>query len=193
MQAGRLHERCSREKATGREAGATRGRAAGLVRRWAGGLHWPARPLLGRHARSGLVARTRQRIANFRARPKERVLRTCGFRGGRLRPMAENTPPQQQQVQLRIDESKMQTTYANTIRTSTTQDEVVLDFGINLPVPGQDNQPVLVFGVGSRVVMNWAGAKRLAMSLGQVVRQYEERNGEIQLNRGAGGAPRLSQ
>jgi len=110
-----------------------------------------------------------------------------------LRPMAENTPPQQQQVQLRIDESKMQTTYANTIRTSTTQDEVVLDFGINLPVPGQDNQPVLVFGVGSRVVMNWAGAKRLAMSLGQVVRQYEERNGEIQLNRGAAGAPRLSQ
>jgi hypothetical protein len=98
------------------------------------------------------------------------------------------------QIQLRIDESKMNSTYANTIRTSTTQDEVVLDFGINLPVPGPDNQPTLVFAVGSRVILNWAGAKRLAISLGQVVRQYEERNGEINLTPRQGGAgPRLSQ
>ena len=94
--------------------------------------------------------------------------------------MAE-TAPQQQQIQLRIDESKMTSTYSNTIRTSTTQDEIVLDFGINIPMqmPGQD--PMVVFHVGSRVIMNWAGAKRLAISLGQVIRQYEERNGEIQL------------
>jgi len=109
--------------------------------------------------------------------------------------MSENQPPaEQRQIQLRIDESKMGTTYANTIRTSTTQDEVVLDFGMNLPVPGQDNQPVLVFAVGSRVVMNWAGAKRLAISLGQVVRQFEERAGEINLGqRQAPGGPRLAQ
>ena len=97
---------------------------------------------------------------------------------------------QGQQIQLRIDESKMSTTYANTIRTSTTADEVVMDFGMNLPVPGQDNQPMLQFSVGSRVIMNWQGAKRLAITLGQVVRQYEERAGEIQLNRGQqGNAP----
>lgn len=110
--------------------------------------------------------------------------------------MAE-TPQQGEtrQVQLRIDESKMGTTYANTIRTSTTQDEVVLDFGMNLPVPGPNNQdPVLVFSVGSRVVMNWAGAKRLAISLGQVVRQFEERSGEINLGQQQrSGGPRLSQ
>lgn len=100
---------------------------------------------------------------------------------------------QQQQVQLRIDESKMQTTYANTIRTSTTGDEVVLDFGMNLPMPTQDNQPALLFSVGSRVVMNWRGAKRLAISLGQVIRQYEERNGEIQLNPPQQGGPKLAQ
>jgi hypothetical protein len=110
--------------------------------------------------------------------------------------MSESQPPQGEtrQVQLRIDESRMGTTYANTIRTSTTQDEVVLDFGMNLPVPGPDNQnPVLVFSVGSRVVMNWAGAKRLAISLGQVVRQFEERNGEINLGQQRSGGPRLSQ
>jgi hypothetical protein len=110
--------------------------------------------------------------------------------------MAEN--PQQQQVQLRIDESKMTTTYANTIRSSTTADEVVLDFGMNLPMQGNDGKPVLNFTVGSRVVTNWAGAKRLAISMGQMVRQYEERNGEIQLNRGqapqgGGDGPRLSE
>lgn len=109
--------------------------------------------------------------------------------------MSENQQNEQRQIQLRIDESKMTTTYANTIRTSTTQDEVVLDFGMNLPVPGQNNEPVLVFAVGSRIVLNWAGAKRLAISLGQVVRQYEERAGEINLGqRPAGnGGPRLSQ
>ena len=116
--------------------------------------------------------------------------------------MADNAP-QQQQVQLRIDESKMSTTYANTIRTATTIDEVVLDFGVNLPMPGPENQPTLLFSVGSRVVMNWRGAKRLAISLGQVIRQFEERNGEINLGmpgqggggeggQGGGGVPRLA-
>lgn len=102
--------------------------------------------------------------------------------------------PEQRQVQLRIDESKMSTTYANTIRTSTTGDEVVLDFGVNLPVPTPDNQPALQFSVNSRVVLNWRGAKRLAISLGQVIRQFEERNGEIQLNPGqqGDGGPRLA-
>jgi hypothetical protein len=109
--------------------------------------------------------------------------------------MADQQQPQQQQVQLRIDESKMHTTYANTIRTSTTNDEVVLDFGMNLPIPGPNNEPVLLFTVGSRVVMNWAGAKRLAISLGQVVRQYEERNGTIELaprQQSGGGGPKLA-
>lgn len=103
---------------------------------------------------------------------------------------------QQRQVQLRIDESKMETTYANTIRTSTTPDEVIMDFGVNLPVPSQDNQPILGFNVGSRIIMNWRGAKRLAISLGQVIRQFEERNGEINLgNQGgpADGGPKLAQ
>ncbi|MEL6797550.1 MAG: DUF3467 domain-containing protein [Planctomycetota bacterium] len=89
--------------------------------------------------------------------------------------------PQPQQVQLRIDESKMSTTYSNIIRTHTMADEVVLDFGINLPAQGPDNQPALQFNVGSRVVMNWVAAKRHAISLGQAIRQYEERNGEIQI------------
>jgi hypothetical protein len=102
---------------------------------------------------------------------------------------------QQRQIPLRIDESKMTTTYANTIKTATLQDEVVLDFGLNMPAPGADGNPMLVFSVNSRVVMNWSGAKRLAITLGQAVRQYEERNGEIQIGQGAASGeakPRLA-
>jgi hypothetical protein len=87
----------------------------------------------------------------------------------------------QQQVQLRIDESKMQSTYANTIRTSTTMDEVIFDFGFNLPMQGPQGQPMIVFNVGSRIIMNWAGAKRLSQTLQQAVSAFEARNGEIKL------------
>jgi len=98
--------------------------------------------------------------------------------------MADEQQPQQQQVQLRIDESKMTSTYSNTIRTSNTNEELVMDFGMNIPMQMPGQAPVIVFNVGSRVIMNWSGAKRLAMSLGQAVRQYEERNGEIDINPG---------
>ncbi len=106
--------------------------------------------------------------------------------------MSDTPQNQQRQVQLRIDESKMQTTYSNTIRTSTTPDEVVLDFGIHMPMPAQPGEqtPVIMLTLGSRVVMNWRGAKQLAISLGQVIRQFEERNGEIPMGQ---GGPRLAQ
>lgn len=102
--------------------------------------------------------------------------------------MADEHPQQQQQVQLRIDESKMTSTYANTIRTSNTQDELIMDFGMNIPMQMPNQAPVVVFNVGSRVIMNWAGAKRLALSLGSAIRQYEERFGEIDINPGSGQA-----
>lgn len=89
---------------------------------------------------------------------------------------------EQRQVQIRIDESRMNTTYANTIRTTSTMDEVILDFGLNLPVQAQGGQPTMVFAVGSRVVVNWAGAKRLSQSLNQLIASYEKARGEININ-----------
>jgi len=103
---------------------------------------------------------------------------------------APNKPnPPSHQIQIRIDESKMVTTYANTIRSAHTADELVLDFGLNLPAQGGGpNQPVqAVFSVGSRVVMNWAGAKRLMLSLQQAVAGYEQHFGPIELVPGGGG------
>ena len=95
--------------------------------------------------------------------------------------MADEQNPQQQ-VQIRLDESKMVNTYANTIRTTTTADEIILDFGINLPVQTQANQaPMMQFSVGSRVIMNWPAAKRLALSLHQAVNAYEQHYGPIEV------------
>lgn len=96
--------------------------------------------------------------------------------------MAETTPPQSdRQIQIRVDESRMNTCYSNTIRTTTTADEVVLDFGLNLPAQGPQGQQAMIFAVGSRVVLNWSGAKRLIASLGQVVKAYEDQFGPIEI------------
>ncbi len=90
--------------------------------------------------------------------------------------------PRQQQIQIRLDESRMTTTYANTIRSTTTADEVVLDFGLNLPMQGGPNEsPAINFAVGSRVVLNWTGAKRLALTLQQIISAYEQHHGPIEL------------
>lgn len=96
--------------------------------------------------------------------------------------MAETPAPGQQQVQIRIDESQMTSGYANMVRPWATNDEVVLDFGMQIPMQGQDGQQQLLLKMSSRSVMNWQSAKRTAMVLGQLVRNYEERNGEIQIN-----------
>lgn len=98
--------------------------------------------------------------------------------------MADESQPQsgQQQVQLRVDESKMTTSYANTIRTLNTPNEIILDFGVNIPMQQPNQAPTMNVAFQSRVVMGWQGAKRLAMSLGGLIRQYEEQFGEINLN-----------
>ncbi|MCK4873086.1 MAG: DUF3467 domain-containing protein [Phycisphaerales bacterium] len=110
--------------------------------------------------------------------------------------MAETTPPtgtnpqqagESREIQIKVDESDVTSNYANTIRTSTTFEEVILDFGLNMPVAGQQNQ--MVFKVHNQVIMNWAGAKRLALSLSQLIRAREERFGEIELQPPGVGAP----
>jgi len=101
-----------------------------------------------------------------------------------------NTDPQRREVTLRFDESGMESAYANTIRSSSTLDEVILDFGMNMPVPGRQNE--VVFKVRQQVILNWRGAKRLALTLSNLVRQHEERFGEIELQprpRSGGSTP----
>ncbi len=89
-----------------------------------------------------------------------------------------------QQVQLRVDERNMKTSYANAFRTNGTAEEVMLDFGLNImtPPPQQSAPPVITFQVNERVVMNYYSAKRLALTLGQLIRRHEEQFGELELD-----------
>ena len=90
----------------------------------------------------------------------------------------------QQQVRLRIDERNMTTSYANAFRANGTAEEVMLDFGLNILVPSgkEQTQPEIIFQVNERVVLNYYSAKRLAITLSQLIRRHEEQFGELELD-----------
>src|SRR5438477_9417126 len=106
--------------------------------------------------------------------------------------MSEETPtqpfsggeqPQQQQIQVMLDEREMRTIYSNAYRFHTTADEVVLDVGFNMPNPNPNPQgsqgQQLLFKVTERIIMTYPNAKRLAGSLTQLVTRYEQQFGPI--------------
>ena len=90
----------------------------------------------------------------------------------------------QQQVRLRVDERNMGSCYANAFRTQGSAEEVILDFGMNLvaPTPQGQNQPEILFQISERVIMNYYSAKRLAITLSQLIRRHEEQFGELELD-----------
>ncbi len=92
--------------------------------------------------------------------------------------------PQQQGVQLLLDERDMRTSFANAYRIHHTAEEVVLDFGFNManPNPQGGGQQQLLFKVTERVIMSYPSVKRLTISLQQLVRRYEQQFGEIPTN-----------
>ena len=100
--------------------------------------------------------------------------------------MAEETDPGQaaagqQQVQVLVDERDMKTLYANAYRIHTAEQEAVIDFGFNMPDPNQQpgGQQRLLFKVTDRVIMSYGAAKRLTMSMSQLIKRYEQQFGEI--------------
>ncbi|MBM4017218.1 MAG: DUF3467 domain-containing protein [Planctomycetes bacterium] len=92
--------------------------------------------------------------------------------------------PREEGVILRMDERAMRTSYANAFRTNATPEEVMLDFGVNLAGPPQrpGGQPEIIFQLGERIILNYYQAKRLALTLGRIIRDHEERFGDIELD-----------
>jgi len=90
----------------------------------------------------------------------------------------------QRQIRLRVDERNMRTSYANMFRTNGTTDEVMLDFGLNVPIPpsGPEAQGEILFQVTDRIVLNYYSAKRLAIALSQLIRRHEDQFGELELD-----------
>ena len=93
------------------------------------------------------------------------------------------------QVRLHVDERNMTTSYANAFRTNMTAEEVIVDFGLNMVASAQD-QPTdaearsagILFQANNRVVLNYYSAKRLALTLGQIVQRHEQQFGDLKLN-----------
>lgn len=90
----------------------------------------------------------------------------------------------QKQIRLYIDEKNMQTNYANAFRTSESAEEVILDLGLNVVRPSGErkDQPEIVFQANDRIIMNYYSVKRLAITLSQIVRRYEQQYGELELD-----------
>ncbi|MCG3180803.1 MAG: hypothetical protein BIFFINMI_03166 [Phycisphaerae bacterium] len=88
------------------------------------------------------------------------------------------------QVRVRVDERELTTSYANAFRTNGTPDEVILDLGLNLVNQGAqpDSQPEILLKLTHRVILNYYSAKRLAITLSQLVRRHEEQFGELELD-----------
>ncbi len=90
------------------------------------------------------------------------------------------------QVRLRIDERNMRSSYANAFRTNGTAEEVMLDFGLNVINPAAQqkpqDKPEIIFQVKERVILNYYTAKRLAITLSQLIRRHEEQFGELELD-----------
>ena len=96
---------------------------------------------------------------------------------------ASQDAPQQQTVRVRMDQRDVKTSYANAFNTHGLINEVILDFGLNVPVPPQpDQQPEIMLQITDRIILNYYSVKRLALTLGQLVRRHEERFGELELD-----------
>jgi hypothetical protein len=97
---------------------------------------------------------------------------------------------QRPSVRLQVNDRDLQTLYANAFRINSSPDELFLDLGINTTMPAarrtgeEPGQPAgqVHFDISHRVVLNYYTAKRLAMVLGNLVRQHEQRFGELKLD-----------
>ncbi len=89
-----------------------------------------------------------------------------------------------------LDERELKSMYANAYRIHTSAEEVIIDLGFNMPNPnpqpgpGGTTQASLLFKVTDRVIISYTNAKRLAISLTQLVKRFEQQFGEIALQPG---------
>ena len=92
-------------------------------------------------------------------------------------------PPADGQIEALVDERDMRTIFTNFFRMFPASEELILEFCFNMPNPNPNaagKQQVLI-KVTDRVIMSYPTAKRLANSLVQFVKRYEQQFGEVQM------------
>jgi hypothetical protein len=92
---------------------------------------------------------------------------------------APKTETKRSVPQVRWDDSKLRSTYANVCNVSCTREEMTLLFGTNQT--WHTGQAELVVELTDRIVMNPFAAKRLSVLLNNTVKEYESRFGELKI------------
>jgi len=93
----------------------------------------------------------------------------------------ETTEEQTMQLpQVRWDDSKLKSTYANVCNVSSTREEMTLLFGTNQT--WHTGQKELVIELTDRIVLNPYAAKRLSILLSNTLKEYESRFGELKID-----------
>jgi hypothetical protein len=83
------------------------------------------------------------------------------------------------QTTLKWDDSKMTSTYANVCNVSSTREEVTMLFGTNQS--WHTGQKELTVQLTDRIILNPFAAKRLSLLLNNIMKEYENRFGELKI------------
>ncbi len=84
-----------------------------------------------------------------------------------------------QKVKIKWDDSSMKSVYANVCNVAGTREEIVLLFGMNQA--WHSGQKEVTIQLADRVVMSPFVAKRLALLLDNVIKDYERKYGELKI------------
>jgi hypothetical protein len=88
-------------------------------------------------------------------------------------------------TKIKWDDSNMKSSYANVCNVTSTREEVVMLFGMNQA--WNRGQKEVTIQLTDRIVISPFAAKRLSLLLGNVVKEYENRFGALNIEAGAGG------
>lgn len=81
---------------------------------------------------------------------------------------------------IKWDDSKISSTYANVCNVISSREEVSMMFGMNQKWDQENKE--LVIELSDRIVLNPFAAKRVSLLLNNVIEQYETKFGEIPLD-----------
>jgi len=95
------------------------------------------------------------------------------------------------QTKVRWDTSHLSSAYANVCAVNSTREEVVLNFGINKAWERAANE--MQIELTSRIILSPFAAQRLHTMLGQLLKEYENRYGELQQPAPNAEAPKTTQ
>ncbi len=93
--------------------------------------------------------------------------------------MSDTTPPaQSRDAELRWNDGRMATNFANVINIQSTREQVDLFFGTN-QTWNVTNEGGLSIELSNRIILSPFAAKRLSTALNGVLREYEQRYGAL--------------